>query len=231
MEMDSIPKPINFVVLIQAAVDEGFAQIALNTKVAENVRSRQAVALLQAKKECRKWAKATRNPSRQTLRCVSSMPSSLGFREYTVDSTVVDRVAALELQWSQLNAPPHLTAGKGKTPVHSVGGQQTTEQLPPDTDISEVVIKALSSQASGGPAGPPQQKGSGGGINPPPPPSTGSGVSRGNPDDSSSNYSDDDNNRRPSRDAPAKDWCRYYRRKERKQRAHIRAFLALGQPQ
>jgi hypothetical protein len=114
MEIDSVSKPINFVALTQAAVNEGFAQIALDTKVTENARSRQAVALLQAKKKYRKRAKATRNLSRQTSRSVLPMPSSLGFREYIVDSAVVDRVATLELQWSRLNAPLPLTKRKGK---------------------------------------------------------------------------------------------------------------------
>jgi hypothetical protein len=77
MEIDSVPEPIIFVTLIQAVVNEGFARIAF----------------LQAKKEYRKRAKGTCNPYRQTSRSVSPMPSSIRFREYTVDSAVVDRVA------------------------------------------------------------------------------------------------------------------------------------------
>jgi hypothetical protein len=66
MEISSIPEPINFVALIEAAVNAGLAQIALDTKVSENAPSCQVVDLLQAKKEYRKQAIATCNPSRQT---------------------------------------------------------------------------------------------------------------------------------------------------------------------
>jgi len=45
IDIDSVPKPVNFVALIHAAVNEGFSQIVLNTKVAENARWHQAIAL------------------------------------------------------------------------------------------------------------------------------------------------------------------------------------------
>jgi len=129
MEIDSVPEPVNFVALIQAAVNEGFAWIALDTKVAENAWSRQAFAFLQAKREYRKLAKATCNPSWQISRSILPMLTSFEFREYTVNLAVVDRVAILELQLSRLNAPPTLTTAKGKTAVHSGRGWQSNKQL------------------------------------------------------------------------------------------------------
>jgi hypothetical protein len=115
MKIDSVPEPINFVVLIQAAVNEGLARIVLDTKGVENARLRHAVALLLAKKEYWKQAKATHNPSRQISKSVSLKPSSLGLKENTVNSAVVDGVAALELQLSRLYAQPPLITTRGKT--------------------------------------------------------------------------------------------------------------------
>jgi hypothetical protein len=118
----------------------------------------------------------------------------------------------------------------GKSPVCSGCGWQTTNQLPSEPDNPDQVIKDSSSQVSGGTAGPLQQEGSGGGIIPPPPPPMGSVDPGGNPHDCSSDSSDDDDNWRPLRDALAKDWCRYYHRRERKQQVDIQAFFAIGQP-
>jgi hypothetical protein len=90
MEIDSVPKPINFVIQLQVAVNEGFAWIAQDTKVAEHARSPQTVAFLQAKNKYWKLAKATHNLSQQTYRSVLPLPSSFDFRKYTVDPAVVD---------------------------------------------------------------------------------------------------------------------------------------------
>jgi hypothetical protein len=51
MEIDSVSEPINFVALIQAADNEGFAWIALDTTVAQNACLCQAIASQQAKRE------------------------------------------------------------------------------------------------------------------------------------------------------------------------------------
>jgi hypothetical protein len=50
MEIDLFPKPINFVALLQAAVNEGFAQIALDTLVTESTHLLQALDFLEVKR-------------------------------------------------------------------------------------------------------------------------------------------------------------------------------------
>jgi hypothetical protein len=50
MEMDPVPEPINFIALRQAAVNEGFAGIALDTKVAENACSHQPLPCCKQKR-------------------------------------------------------------------------------------------------------------------------------------------------------------------------------------
>jgi len=59
----------------------------------------------------------------------------------------------------------------------------------------------------------------------------GSGAPGANPDYGSSDSSIDNDNLRPPKDASAKDWCRFYRRRERKQQADIRGFFSAEQPQ
>jgi hypothetical protein len=83
---------------------------------------------------------------------------------------------------------------KGKTPVRSRCARQKTVQYPIDSDIAKVVIKALSSQASGGQVEPPQQEGFNHDIILAPQPQTGSGYSGGNRNDISSDSCNDDEN-------------------------------------